>query len=110
MEKAIKLAIEGGAFGNPEKLKDVDWFIKEGLIYWNRKNQDGIMISLHKQFLRPEFWQALGKSLGWKDKYIRKESGSFIYGGKVWLEIWHRFITHLAEGKDPESFFINLIK
>jgi hypothetical protein len=26
-----------------------------------------------------------------------------------WLMFWHRFIDHLAEGKNAESFFASLI-
>jgi hypothetical protein len=29
---------------------------------------------------------------------------------EVWLYHWHRLIDHLAEGKDAESFFADLLK
>lgn len=46
-------------------------------------------------FFDPQFWQALGKSLGWKNEF----------GPGTWLRFWHNFIDHLAEGKSIESFF-----
>jgi hypothetical protein len=27
---------------------------------------------------------------------------------KIWIDHWHRFIDHLAEGKDAESFFASI--
>jgi hypothetical protein len=52
--------------------------------------------------LQPHFWSALGKARGWG--YEKK----WQYNGAVWLESWHRFIDHLADGKDAESFFATL--
>lgn len=55
-------------------------------------------------FLDPTFWQSLGKAMGWGHIH-----GEFCdCPGFVWLEEWHRFIDHLAKGKDAESFFSNL--
>ena len=47
-------------------------------------------------FLDPEFWCALGRTLGWHHE-------------RVWKGQWHRFIDQLAEGKTPEDFFAHLI-
>lgn len=75
-------------------------------------------------FLNPLFWQSLGKSMGW-EKATCEHHGNCIDGRsgihcreweenncieKKWLEHWHRFIDHLAEGKDAESFFDSLDK
>lgn len=90
-------------------------------------------------FLDPLFWQALGKARGWVGEKIRMCVGCGValkwneqpdmegrhnlqrngkqvgcgsdiieYEGQ-WLIEWHRFIDHLAEGKDTESFFATLI-
>ena len=50
--------------------------------------------------LSPLFWQALGKSRGWVVGHFD--------GKPTWLEYWHRFIDHLAEGKSAESYFEQL--
>jgi len=46
-------------------------------------------------FLDPEFWRALGRTLGWQDE-------------RVWRGQWQRFIDHLAQGNTPASFFARL--
>lgn len=50
-------------------------------------------------FIDPAFWQALGKARGW----IAPPSGQAYF-------YQHRFIDHLAGGKDAESFFAELLK
>lgn len=70
MEEIIKKAIEGGAFGNFEKVKSFNWYIGTGneadLIFFDNGNV-GIKISLHKSLMRADFWQALSKACGWED-------------------------------------------
>jgi hypothetical protein len=46
-------------------------------------------------FLDPEFWRALGRTLGWQHE-------------RVWKGQWQRFIDHLVQGKTPDSFFAQL--
>ena len=43
----------------------------------------------------PDFWKALAKARKWED-------------ANAWRFHWHRFIDHLADGKDVESFFAAL--
>ena len=54
-------------------------------------------------FLDPQFWQSLGKALGWATQF--DEDKGFNY---QWKDYWHKFIDHLADGKDIESFFKDL--
>lgn len=67
----------------------------------------------------PLFWQALGKAGGWNDEtkdlsefykdgmgYILDENGEI----PTWQYRWHQLIDHLAEGKDIDSFFNELLK
>ncbi len=77
--------------------------------------------------LDPAFWQCLGKAQRWpaffhrgepaSEKLLawckkREEETGEPYLGQVltpsWLHYWHRFIDHLAENQDPESFFSSL--
>ena len=86
MEQAIKKAIEGG------------WKPTFNSLPHLHTNRDWQHITSDVLF-----WQALGKSLGWKiDLY---ENGEF-----EWVHFWHRFIDHLAEGKTPDTFFEELLK
>ncbi len=55
------------------------------------------------------FWQYLGKALRWgidEDGNVYGRDG-FI---NVWQSYWHDFIDHLAEGKDIDVFFDELIE
>lgn len=65
------------------------------------------------------WWQALGKARGWEQSDYACSFGSqhpqtstefrgMAYATNSWREVWHRFIDHLAEGKDAERFFKNL--
>jgi len=58
--------------------------------------------------LDPLFWQAFGKSRGWGTEPAATTPSGFPV--QEWLMFWHRFIDHLAEGKDAESFFQSLYK
>lgn len=72
----------------------------------------------------PLFWQALinaiGQGKGIKHTYRRRtKKGSKKYitmkrnwrgGQRSWKYQWHRFIDHLASGKDADSFFKELLK
>ena len=72
------------------------------------------MVAVEETFLDPEFWQALGRALGWENNVITVravENGRptiVTRAGHHWLYYWHRFIDHLAERKTPELFFDNL--
>jgi len=52
-------------------------------------------------FLDPLFWQCLGKGIRWVTVNYYNE-------GPEWKIQWHRFINHLAAGKDAETFFAEL--
>lgn len=67
-------------------------------------------------FIDPAFWQALGKARGW---FTKKDQCGGYDASTTYQTVreaqkrcsfcnWHRFIDHLAEGKDAESFFKNL--
>lgn len=119
MEKAIKLAIEGGY----KWKKSSNFRINGQEIIWRNEAGSWIEQLLREQLLLdPLFWQALGKSLGWEehgDEYRLKGYMKMHKDGSVtsdlrsvwegWQYAWHRFIDHLAEGKDAESFFTTLL-
>lgn len=57
----------------------------------------------HSRLLDHLFFQALGRGLGWG------EDENNTWDKRTWASHWHRLIDHLAEGKDIESFFEQLI-
>ncbi len=103
MKEAIQKAIEGG--WKPEQI---------ALEHWEK-----IMPNMHRldqwrvcsyALLDPLFWQSLGKSLGWEDeKNCPVCWRKMVITGTGWMCHWHRFIDHLASGKDAEEFFNNLL-
>ena len=80
MNEAIKLAIEKGGY------TDYQGDFSDATRSW---------------FLDPAFWQALERAMDWKWK-----------AGKTipWILHWHRFIDWVAEGKDVDEFFKQLIQ
>lgn len=110
MEEAIKKAIEGGWQGL-EFMDKVE--VEKGLKYplygrvWGTsKEGEGHGTQFAFLVLDPKFWQALGKALGW---YSEKPLYQINNQPAQWAYYWHCFIDHLAEGKDAESFFQNLL-
>src|SRR5262245_50782967 len=62
-------------------------------------------------FLETSFWEALIRALGVEGdfEYIHLQRGEpRKMRQPLWLYYWHRFNSHLATGKTPESFFANL--
>lgn len=131
IEKAVQMGIDYGLYGNPKKVSKFNWFIKDDLIHFDN-GIDGVMISLHKQFLRPEFWEVIRLSLTFKqytwhtypghskiwnehqtddmgdNPYAKSETYAVRYITAVLMQ--HRFIDHINEGEDIESYFNELLK
>lgn len=113
MEKAIQKAIEGG--WGKETDSHPEFMLSEAVIQW----YSGINSTMRHVVLDPLFWQALGKAEGWREDEVlsrfpeSNNSSSMqpkvIKPGK-WLSMQHALIDHIAEGKDVDSFFNNLLK
>ena len=84
LQEVITKAIEGGYKGNKEFLLKLPEYAKSQI------------------WLDTFFWQSLGKAMGWRQDEDQWEDRA------EWVSQWHRFIDHLAEGKDAESFFEKL--
>lgn len=97
IEPIIKKAVEGG-WKNGE-------ITKGGLAF--SYVTEGAML------LDPQFWQSLGKAMGWKHCRLHAfqciERPDYFPNCKVsWTDYWHKFIDHLTEGKSIESYFEKL--
>jgi hypothetical protein len=110
MEKAIKLAIEGGWNGDSSRIA-----INGAGV--------GVHYNNNETVLDPLFWQCLGKAMGEDILPDKARVTMYQYDGvskdpievkvapmTVWRAQMHHFIDHLAEGKDAESFFNDLLK
>jgi hypothetical protein len=83
---------------------------------WTRKdNASTFMVAVEETFLDPQFWQALGRALGWSEvcdltiTCAHGEAESQSYRGYYWMYQWHCFIQHLANGHTPATFFARLL-
>lgn len=109
MKKAIQKAIEGGW----QMTGRLDHHRPEKEMFHDKENSSfhhkGIWFDIRIPLSDPLFWQALGKAEGWEvfEGYDVEGDFSSIEG---WRSNWHRFIDHLAEGKDVDSFFNSLLK
>lgn len=123
-QKAIERAIEGGYINQAVALKtkyEIDFKTATEAIAYQE------LFKLHLMqyaLLDPLFWQALGKAEGWGNSchhisldggklrgwYPYRHQAKCDIGKTKWEVEWHAFIDHLAEGKDAESFFKQLLK
>lgn len=92
--QAIERAVEGGFEGNESFLLNLPEYAKCQI------------------WLDPSFWQCLGKALNPEGLRIKNGFGETVSleSQSAWYKTtWHRFIDHLIEGKDAESFFRELL-
>lgn len=101
IEQIIQTAIEGG-------------YAENGVIRnFTPQNRAFAAWSLMGRFkellLYPLFWKSLGVGLRWesneKEILYKKDDFGDSHYLQEWLEQWHSFIDHIADGKTIESFF-----
>ncbi len=109
IEQAIKDAVEKGGY-------DLQIVGHDGLDRPNFR-RGAEHVCEHEIFLDSAFWQALGKARGWKTDSCANCAGASCWfcsnlkdykRCNEWQYQWHRFIDHLADGKDANSFFESL--
>ena len=62
-------------------------------------------------FLDPDFWECLGKSLGWSmDAHNTDGHLCIKCDANGWKRHWHQFIDHLTKRKEPAEFFKNILE
>jgi hypothetical protein len=116
--ETLNKAVEGGY--HIQSADDMATYYSganESYSAWTRTDNDAtFMIPLAETFLDVAFWRSLGRALGWKSSYsfiilALDEKGNFVdHMNDIgeWFYHWYRFIQHLAECKDAESFFKDL--
>lgn len=73
-------------------------------------------MSNERLLLAPEFWKKVVEVTDWWSGYKRFKTTK--YDGKgmhyafeePYINLWKRFVDHLAEGKDADEFFTKLLK
>ena len=96
IKTAIEKAIKGGW-----KSELSEGFGNECGAYFN----EGLYHFLPAEiFLDPKFWETLGKSEGWNEEDPEIER-ICVLEGNCHIKKMHRFIDHLADGKNIETAF-----
>ncbi len=98
-QEAIKKSIEGGFEAYAGNVARGELPVLEAVKDIKRR------FKIEEVLMRPDFWQCLGKAMGWTDNHI---SQGFPHYGKQWHFEWHRLINRLAEGKTIEDYFKQL--
>jgi hypothetical protein len=117
IQEAIHKAVEGGYHIYGSDGMDTDYAgATHDYTAWTRKdNASSFIVPTEETFLDPQFWQALGRALGWSEacdlviscRHAAEEGQSC--RGYYWMYQWHCFIQALADGKTPGAFFAHLI-
>lgn len=102
IQETITKAIEGG-WNAGKEVKIQTYYKRLPTVSVGDLGEDGEFLRTQEYLLDPLFWQSLGKAMGWETQF--DEDKGFNH---QWQYEWHRFIDHLAEGKDAESFFESL--
>lgn len=108
--EVIKKAIDGGwkPFNDFDKVI-YETRIETGWLFVIRGKQKIVELNLSSIALDPEFWVALGKSLGWDD------TGKDLHGleGSGLVSVWHsmalEFYDLILQNGDTDTFFQQLL-
>jgi len=119
INKAIKLAIEKGGYVKGGWDSGIKWnpkFGENGIKSWNGSLP--VYIAYAEIILDPEFWQSLGKALGWEEDEVVPYDLSKLDKFE-WIIRFHRlprwrfnaqrYFDLVLTGGDTEKFWNNLL-
>lgn len=92
-------------------IKEVITKAKEYGYFWDSSCE---YVCPESHFMNPDFWEALGKALGWEKqdniskKNIEKSGGYWSPKNAYYAHHFHKFIDHVIDGGSIESFFDTL--
>ena len=116
IQEAIDNAHEGGyrLYGSDGMDTDYEGATNDYSAWTRKDNESSFLVPIEETFLDPQFWQALGRTLGWSagcDLAITCVHGEEEWQscrGYYWMYQWHCFIQAIANGNTPEAFFASL--
>jgi hypothetical protein len=116
IQEAIDKAIEGGYYIHGSDGMDTYYEgANSDFSAWTRKdNESSFMVPTEETLLDPQFWQALGRALGWSEMCdlsitcVHGHEECRQYHGYYWMFQWHCFIQALADGNTPDASFAHL--
>ena len=116
IQEALNKANEGGyhIYGSDGMDTYYEGANSEYSVWTRKDNESSFIVLTEKTFLDPQFWQALGRTLGWSEvcdlaiTCVHGEEECQSCRGYYWMYQWHCFIQAIADGKTPEAFFAHL--
>ena len=116
IQEALNTAVEGGyhIYGSDGMDTDYEGATNDYSAWTRKDNESSFLVPTEETFLDPQFWQALGRALGWSEVcdlaliYVHGEEEGQSCRGYYWMYQWHCFIQALADGNPPEAFFAHL--
>ena len=116
IQEAVDKAVESGyhIYGSDGMDTSYEGANSEYSVWTRKDNESSFIIPMEETFLDPQFWQALGRALGWSEACdlaiicVHGEEECQRCRGYYWMYQWHRFIQALADGNTPEAFFAYL--
>jgi hypothetical protein len=116
IEEALNKATEGGyhIYGSDGMETYYEGATNDYSAWTRKDNESSFLVPIEETFLDPQFWQALGRTLGWSaacDLAITCVHGEEEWQscrGYYWMYQWHCFIQAIAHGNTPEAFFAHL--
>ena len=116
VQEAMNKAVEGGyhVYGSDGMDTDYEGATNDYSAWTRKDNDSSFLVPTEETFLDPQFWQALGRALGWSEacdlaiscRHGEEECQSC--RGYYWMYQWHCFIQALANDNPPEAFFAQL--
>jgi hypothetical protein len=116
IQEAINQAVEEGyhIYGSDGMDTEYDGANSEYSVWTRKDNESSFIVLTEKTFLDPQFWQALGRALGWYEACdlaitcVHGHEACRQCHGYDWMYQWHCFIQALADGNTPDTFFAHL--
>lgn len=126
IQTAIEKAIEGGYLktqvGSLSYIDPEHYYRNREAHFRGNAVNEPFSIHIDSLMVDPQFWQCLGKAMGWKDKVCEitgkvngvgcgcanGPDGCMSLFTTEWQYRWHRMIDHIADGGTIESYFEKL--
>src|SRR5262245_8666207 len=116
IQEAIDKANEGGyhIYGSDGMDTEYEGATNDYSAWTRKDNDSSFIVPTEETFLDPQFWQALGRTLGWSEACdlaitcVHGHEACRQCHGYYWMHQWHCFIQALADGHTPDAFFAHL--
>src|SRR5437867_482077 len=116
IQEAMDKAVEGGyhLYGSDGMDTDYEGATNDYSAWTRKDNESSFLVPMEETFLDPQFWQALGQTLGWSEgcdlaiTCVHGDEECQSGRGYYWMYQWHCFIQAIAHGNPPAAFFAHL--